>query len=778
MENKDRVIQELFSRLDELTRQQKLFQDEIYKLHQDLHKIKTSESTVPPPSEMPSSRIAPAERVERFVRTQIPQPLARDTPKPMGKEKKPWEEFIGTNLLNKAGIAVLVLGIAFGAKYSIDHQLIDPLTRIVLGYLAGFILIGIAFRLRDAHAAFSAVLLSGGMAVLYFITFAAHSFYGLIPQLPSFLLMVLFTMFTVIAAVRYNLEIIGLIGLAGAYAVPILLSDGSGRVVILFSYISIINTGILFLAFKKYWKRLYYLAFILTWLTFASWYAFSFDSSQHTAISLTFSTVFFVTFYITFLAYKLIRNETLGKWDVVCMLFNSFLFFGYGYLTVEALESGDQFLGLFALLTAVMHFVACLIIYKKQEHFNDIFYFVAGMVLVFVTIAVPVQLEGNWVTLVWAGEAALMFWIGRAKGFPAYEKLSFPLIALAFISLLHDWSHGYPSFYYYTYLPETSSSFTIFLNPQFFTSMLVGAMLFFIIRVSRKHPALKAFRMDSYMHKFISFGVPLLALIVIYVGFYKEIEAYWNFKYAASRISVPGSEGSEYNQYDHSLINLKNIWLLIYSALFAGALCLMPANWRTRMTDVACLATNTLVLLIFITSGLLELSALRSDFLDQDLAVYYNRGPGHVFIRYVAVIAMLPLLWFNRRLTKNGYLNADYGKVENLYFHLVVLVLLSSELIHWLDMARVENSFKLSLSILWGTYALFLVVFGLSRDIKHIRLGAIVLFGITLLKLFAYDMADMSTILKTVVMIVLGVLLLTASFIYNKYKRSAGNEAP
>jgi uncharacterized membrane protein len=44
------------------------------------------------------------------------------------------------------------------------------------------------------------------------------------------------------------------------------------------------------------------------------------------------------------------------------------------------------------------------------------------------------------------------------------------------------------------------------------------------------------------------------------------------------------------------------------------------------------------------------------------------------------------------------------------------------------------------------------------------------------LKLFAYDMSDMSTILKTVVMIILGALLLTASFIYNKYKRSAANE--
>ena len=53
---------------------------------------------------------------------------------------------------------------------------------------------------------------------------------------------------------------------------------------------------------------------------------------------------------------------------------------------------------------------------------------------------------------------------------------------------------------------------------------------------------------------------------------------------------------------------------------------------------------------------------------------------------------------------------------------------------------------------------------------------AIVLFSVTILKLFLYDMADMSTIAKTIVMIILGVLMLTASFLYNKVKKSSTDE--
>ena len=51
-----------------------------------------------------------------------------------------------------------------------------------------------------------------------------------------------------------------------------------------------------------------------------------------------------------------------------------------------------------------------------------------------------------------------------------------------------------------------------------------------------------------------------------------------------------------------------------------------------------------------------------------------------------------------------------------------------------------------------------------------IRIAAISLFGLTLLKLFLYDIAHLSTISKTIVFISLGLILLVISFIYNKYK--------
>jgi len=775
MEDKDKLIRDLFLRLEQLRRQQNLFADEIQSIHNELSTLQSAERKQGTIQDL----VQAATRKE--------EPTSQDAPRPEPSVRAPtkgarapmartaWEDFIGKNLLNKIGILVLILGIGFGVKYSIDRDLISPITRIFLGYFAGVSLLAIAYRLKSTHISFSAVLLSGGMAVLYFVTLLAYTLYGLIPQLPAFVLMVAFTAFTVFAAMRYNLEVVGIIGLVGAYAVPVLLSDGSGSVAILFSYIAIINGGILTLAFKKYWKRLYYLAFFLTWLAFGSWYAVSFDKDEHITESLVFSTLFFLIFYATFLAYKIVRNEALSKGEVICMLFNSFVSFGYGYLTIEAIPGGEQYLGLFAVFTAVLHFIAVLVLSKSRTEFRAVFYLVAGMGIVFLTIAVPVQFEGNWVTLVWTAESVLLMWIGKTRSALTYEKLSYPLMMLAFLSLLHDWSayHTGASSDHY----QHTSDLTIFLNIHFFTSMLVGVAFVYILWLRNHYSHTTPERRVSPLDSILNIVLPVVTVIIFYVGFFKEVEAFWNHRYAVSRIVIRDANGLEYDQYNTDLLHFKQVWLLIYSSVFAAALSIVARRWRTNLALPASLAVNATILLAFITAGLLNIGELRAGFLEQDLAAYYPQGASNIIIRYAAILSVLPLLWLNRRIVRDTFFNEHVRKFENLSFHLVVLAILSSELIHWLEMTKVENSFKLSLSILWGAYALFLIILGVSRDLKHVRLAAIVLFAVTLLKLFAYDMEEMSTILKTLVTIVLGVLLLMASFIYNKY-RGSGNEAP
>lgn len=690
------------------------------------------------------------------------------------KEKTPLEEFIGTNLLNKIGIAVLVVGISFGVKYAIDHDMLSPLTRIILGYLAGSILIGIAIRLKKNYHAFSAVLLSGGMASLYFITYAAYDFYQLIPQIMAFGIMVLFTAFTVFAALQYNLQAVAVIGLVGAYGVPFLLSDGSGRVAVLFSYVTILNGGILYISFKKTWRLLFSMAFSLTWMIYGAWMFSDYSYEKHFWLSLGFATVFFVLFYVAFLVGKMVQDVKLTWRDIVLVLLNCFIYYGSGYGVIEGHPNGELYLGLFTVANALIHFIVCFILFTRAKDAKDSFYFVAGLVLTFLTLAVPVQLEGSWVTMIWALEAGLLFWIGRTKNFPVYELLSYPLVALACFSLLHDWSSQ--AFIYSNYFSgeETRTLPIPFLNVYLLTSLMVAGMFgFFTWQSHRTQPA-DTLKIITTFQPLLRIMLPAGLLVVLYVSFFREISLFFNQQFQLTSIKIAGDDYAR--EYNYDWLSYRALWSICYSAFFVFALWVVNLRYvKNPIVNYVIAGGSALIVLTFLSVGLSELESLRYSYLRTDDA-YFTHGIGNLIIRYVSHVFIGTLLFITYKIATDW--SATLKRIERLLFHFTLLTLLSSELLNILALSDIHNGFKLALSILWGGYALYLIIWGFTKDQSYLRISGITLFAITLLKLFFYDMQDMSTIAKTVVLMILGVLMLIASFIYNQRKKKTQENDP
>jgi uncharacterized membrane protein len=73
-----------------------------------------------------------------------------------------------------------------------------------------------------------------------------------------------------------------------------------------------------------------------------------------------------------------------------------------------------------------------------------------------------------------------------------------------------------------------------------------------------------------------------------------------------------------------------------------------------------------------------------------------------------------------------------------------------------------------AISALWATYALVLVAIGLGRGYAPIRYLALAIFAVTILKVFTIDLATLSQVYKMATVLVLGVLLLVASYLYAK----------
>ncbi|MCU0403627.1 MAG: DUF2339 domain-containing protein, partial [Chitinophagaceae bacterium] len=659
-------ISQLKRELATLSSQQNVFQQRIQQLAEtirqlevNIHEEKTSFKVV----EEPLQNVTASEKVPDLPPVSLTaQPEQQVTPRyaPLHQTEKKsffekltkdaptdFEKFIGENLISKIGIVILVIGVGIGTKYAIDKDLLSPLTRIILGYLLGGGLLAFGIKTKEKYEHFSAILVSGAMAVFYLITFAAFSFYSLIPQALAFGLMVVFTAFTVMTSLFYNRQWIALLALVGGYGIPFLLSNNTGRVEILFTYMVLLNAGILAVSIKKYWQTLYYSAFVLSWAIMLAWLINDYDEAKHFSLALLFTTLFFLLFYAVFLTNKLIEKKNFGAPDVIFLLLNSFIYYGIGWGLINGYLPAERFAGLFTLLNATIHFAVALTIYRMKLADKNLFYLVSGLVLFFITLAIPVQFDGSWVTLTWALEAALLFWIGRNRQVPFYERLSYPLMVLALFSQIEDWSGLDLPTYGYT----LEKSIQPILNFPFVVSLLVCLAFGLITYISYNRKNTDGNLQETFRQKlhtfFGSIFPPAALLLLLYFTFRQELIHLWEIRYA--------SKNTTYNYFDYFKKNpaqdVLYVWVLNYSLLFISCIGLFNYQWiKSKILTGAFFVLGTLSILSLLVNGLPQLGFLRDSALNPDPTV-----PGIAFntaitLRYIT-LTCTGLLLFTKYLT-------------------------------------------------------------------------------------------------------------------------------
>ena len=268
--------------------------------------------SVPPP--LPVSVIPPRPKVElaaaiEEMRFGSAAPPAR---------KIDWEQFMGAKMFAWIGGFALFLGVAFFVKYSFEHNLISPELRIAIGFLTGIALVigGVALK-RKENAVTAQTLCATGTLILYAVTFACRSFYhfpffGLIP---TFALMSLITAAAFLLAVRMDALVVAILGIAGGFLTPVLLSTGQDNPLGLFGYIALLDIGLLAVARRKEWSSLPILGAIGTVLMQVTWVGNFFLQGHYFAGNKTLIPMaVFLGFEILFLVAALTTGRA-GKLD-------------------------------------------------------------------------------------------------------------------------------------------------------------------------------------------------------------------------------------------------------------------------------------------------------------------------------------------------------------------------------------------------------------------------------------------------------------------------------
>jgi uncharacterized membrane protein len=348
------------------------------------------------------------------------------------------EALIAGRWLNYVGILALLFAIGFFLKYAFENNWVGPRGRIGIGLLIGSALFPLSHRLLDRGYKFFSEGIAGlGAAVLYLSLWAGWHYYQLFPQSAAFALMILVTAAAAAISVGRNSERIALLALVGGVVTPMLVSTGKDQELVLFTYLAVLGAGMLALARARDWKSLPPVQFVATLIYFWGWYD-SFYKDAALAQTIFFATLFFALFA----ALPVVRSRREGEISVLescIVLANSFAYLvALRVLLWPAYRWG---LTIAVLALAAVHIGIERAIPQKagtQQRLARILF--AGLALTFVTLAIPIRLDGKWITMAWAVEGAVLAWSGLRIRVAALRGVAFVLflvvaLRLAFIPL-------------------------------------------------------------------------------------------------------------------------------------------------------------------------------------------------------------------------------------------------------------------------------------------------------------------------------------------------------
>ncbi len=370
--------------------------------------LAASTAVSPPASSQTSVAVTPAP-----IRPPTPVAATLGASKPAQSTSQPIglniEQLIAGRWLNRIGIVALLLAVSFFLKYAFDNDWIGPRGQVALGLLSGAaVLIYSQWLLRRGHDDFANRIAGLGGGVLYLSLFAGANYYHLFPPSLAFGGMAIVTATLVVIAVRRDSQAMALVALLGGLLTPVLLSTGRDAPVELFTYLALLNAGVLLVAHTRQWSKVEWLAFAGTMLYFWGWWNGYYHEDRQN-LTLGFASVFFLEFALL----PVLQARRAGTLEAAQTMLVALNALGYLAALHRLLYAEHRWsLSCMLLLLAALHLVVARRVPTSEGSSSLVRMLFGGLALTFVTLVIPVQLDGKWMTMAWAIEGAILIWVG------------------------------------------------------------------------------------------------------------------------------------------------------------------------------------------------------------------------------------------------------------------------------------------------------------------------------------------------------------------------------
>ncbi len=679
----------------------------------------------PAPAPVP---VKPAETVYATAATSAPAPTP--VPEKMTTDNSSTEFAFGAKILTGVGIIAVLLGVGFFLRYAFENNLISEGARVGMGVVFGIILIGVGAYLYKKFAAYAQGLMGAGLGVLYISLYSAYSFYSIIDAATAFVLLIVVAALGIFLSIKYNSEALMGYSFFGAYIVPLLLLPFSSNPHATFMYLIVLAITASVLSFKKAYSWLSIGSFIATFLIYAFWQV-SVSNTFDASTILTYSSILFLI-YIASNVHALIAHTTkdIDPADLALAILAPVFFYITNINVVTShFENGQK---LFVFFIACFYIVASLLVrvlwnqIETSKRASNTLFVIA---IPFLAIATALHFNGQWISIMWLIEAAIIIGLGT----------------------------------------QTKTAMMRYFG--------LGLYFFSIIR---------AFLFDFGLpphSDFIFNSRTLLALVLIAVS----LSLWYVYKIILSaKIAGEGMTAEDESMFG------RNLGLVIaYGSFIVWIISEFAQFNHTGYISI--------VFAICALIGVASASAIKESLLRHLAYAVLVITYGDMLFRYLfgvlgehvadpianlRVLSMIVIIAVSATiLYLTGKENAEEKKtLSPVLFttaNILFFIVLSQEVLFYLDSnaralgfegSTLENTKRISLSLAWMAYAVIMLGIGIFKRYASARIVAIVLFAITILKVFLYDTANLSDIYRFISFISLGIILLLVGFAYYRFK--------
>lgn len=656
------------------------------------------------------------------------------------------EYAVATAWLVRIGIIILLTGVGFFLKLSIERNLISPGLRVCLTGLTGIgMVIGGLRMIGKKYDLIGHGIAGGGSVILYFTVFAAMQMYHLVEFMPAFILMVIITACVGVLSVRFNSLFMALLGLLGGYLTPVMLSTGVKHLEGLYGYVLLLGIATLFVARYRDWKLLNFLSFIFTYAIYFAALRKFYVPDQDFPTAITFLCLYFVLFSAQTIIYNIVRKLQSSIIELAMLLINTAVFYIAGYMLVIKLYSRG-YMAILSLGAALFFLGHMLFFLKRRIKDRNLMIMLTGFSAFSVIITFPLILSGQWITAAWAVLAVMGLWMSLKLKSNFLRFVAYIIYGLTLFRLFTFDRNGFAMIY-----STTAEYWQLFLDRFLSLGMITlsGLAGYFLLKHEEGGDARLDPDNDLPVKLYRNVGIRFFfwASFVL-IAVYLQIEFYRLGRFFYQPMIQP-------------LVSV--VWTA--AALFMLGMYLR-AKEKVYLT-VMFIVLTVLAFKLFVIDGNAWNFA-------ENFTYRTATYPLWALMRALDFLPMLGVLLLGCRLPD--------GKPESVvkafgWFFAGMLFFyttfeLNTFLFEYLPGFRFGG-----ISILWGIFALACITRGIKKQAKGMRYAGLVLFLIVALKVFFVDLRSLSQIYRIIAFIIMGLVILGGAVIYIRFKDSFGPAA-